>query len=76
MASLDFLLADLVTANRMLSREGVVDGLGHISVRGLFREMKKAGKLPQQWPFQLNLPTPADVLPMIERPTKAAAEKA
>ena len=33
MASLDFLLADLVTANRILSREGVVDGLGHISVR-------------------------------------------
>ena len=33
MASLDFLLSDLVTANRILSREGVVDGLGHISVR-------------------------------------------
>ena len=33
MGSLSFLLSDLVTANRILSREGVVDGLGHISVR-------------------------------------------
>src|SRR5262245_14322312 len=33
MAKLDDLLEDLVTANRILAREGVVDSFGHISVR-------------------------------------------
>jgi HCOMODA/2-hydroxy-3-carboxy-muconic semialdehyde decarboxylase len=33
MASLHFLLEELVTANRILAREGVVDSFGHISVR-------------------------------------------
>jgi hypothetical protein len=43
---------------------------------GLFREMKKAGKIPPQWRLQVNLPTPSDVMPMIEASTKAVAEKA
>src|SRR5499433_3824086 len=33
MAKLDDLLEDLVTANRILAREDVVDAFGHISVR-------------------------------------------
>jgi ribulose-5-phosphate 4-epimerase/fuculose-1-phosphate aldolase len=33
MSILDFLLEELVTANRILAREGVVDSFGHISVR-------------------------------------------
>jgi HCOMODA/2-hydroxy-3-carboxy-muconic semialdehyde decarboxylase len=33
MASLDFVKEELVTANRILAREGVVDSFGHISVR-------------------------------------------
>src|SRR6516162_6139379 len=33
MAKLDDLIEDLVTANRILAREGVVDSFGHISVR-------------------------------------------
>ena len=33
MAKLDDLLEELVTANRILAREGVVDSFGHISVR-------------------------------------------
>jgi HCOMODA/2-hydroxy-3-carboxy-muconic semialdehyde decarboxylase len=33
MAKLDLLLDELVTANRILAREGVVDSFGHVSVR-------------------------------------------
>jgi HCOMODA/2-hydroxy-3-carboxy-muconic semialdehyde decarboxylase len=33
MATLDYLIEELVTANRILAREGVVDSFGHISVR-------------------------------------------
>lgn len=33
MPTLDFLIEELVTANRILAREGVVDSFGHISVR-------------------------------------------
>ena len=33
MKRLDYLLEELVTANRILAREGVVDSFGHISVR-------------------------------------------
>lgn len=33
MAKLDDLIEELVTANRILAREGVVDSFGHISVR-------------------------------------------
>ena len=33
MANLDHLIEELVTANRILAREGVVDSFGHISVR-------------------------------------------
>ncbi len=33
MSKLDFILEDLVTANRILAKEGVVDSFGHISVR-------------------------------------------
>jgi len=33
MAKLDLLLDELVTANRILAHEGVVDGFGHVSVR-------------------------------------------
>jgi HCOMODA/2-hydroxy-3-carboxy-muconic semialdehyde decarboxylase len=33
MAKLDFLIEELVTANRILAREGVVDSFGHVSVR-------------------------------------------
>ena len=33
MAKLDYLIEELVTANRILAREGVVDSFGHISVR-------------------------------------------
>jgi HCOMODA/2-hydroxy-3-carboxy-muconic semialdehyde decarboxylase len=33
MAKLDNLIEELVTANRVLAREGIVDGFGHISVR-------------------------------------------
>jgi hypothetical protein len=47
-----------------------------LSSYGLFREMKKAGKIPSSWRLQVNLPTPSDVMPMIEASTKAAAEKA
>jgi hypothetical protein len=43
---------------------------------GLFREMKKAGKIPAHWRLQVNLPTPSDVMPMIEAAAKAAVEKA
>jgi hypothetical protein len=47
-----------------------------IASYGLFREMKRAGQLPQHWRFQVNLPTPMDVMPMIEPSTKAVAETA
>jgi hypothetical protein len=54
-------------------------GLGYArhasSSYGLFREMKKAGKIPAHWRLQVNLPTPSDVMPMIEASSKAAAEK-
>ena len=43
---------------------------------GLFREMKKAGKIPAHWRLQVNLPTPSDVMPMIDASSKVAAEKA
>jgi HCOMODA/2-hydroxy-3-carboxy-muconic semialdehyde decarboxylase len=33
MPKLDYLIEELVTANRILAREGVVDSFGHISVR-------------------------------------------
>jgi ribulose-5-phosphate 4-epimerase/fuculose-1-phosphate aldolase len=33
MPTLDYLIEELVTANRILAREGVVDSFGHISVR-------------------------------------------
>ncbi|MEY4879770.1 MAG: hypothetical protein RJB62_1239 [Pseudomonadota bacterium] len=33
MTRLDYLLEELVTANRILAREGIVDSFGHISVR-------------------------------------------
>ncbi|TMJ35919.1 MAG: class II aldolase/adducin family protein, partial [Alphaproteobacteria bacterium] len=33
MPRLDHLIEELVTANRILAREGVVDSFGHISVR-------------------------------------------
>jgi ribulose-5-phosphate 4-epimerase/fuculose-1-phosphate aldolase len=33
MTKLEFLLEELVTANRILAREGVVDSFGHVSVR-------------------------------------------
>src|SRR4029450_5503087 len=33
MAQLDHLIEELVTANRILAREGVVDSFGHVSVR-------------------------------------------
>src|SRR5438046_5227320 len=33
MANLEKLLEELVTANRILAREGIVDSFGHISVR-------------------------------------------
>ena len=33
MANLDSILDDLVAANRILYRQGVVDGFGHISIR-------------------------------------------
>jgi len=33
MAKLDSLIEELVTANRILAREGVVDSFGHISAR-------------------------------------------
>lgn len=33
MADLDLLLEELVTANRILAHEGVVDGFGHVTVR-------------------------------------------
>jgi hypothetical protein len=56
------------------------EGLGYArhaeSSYGLFRAMKKAGKIPGSWRLQVNLPTPSDVMPMIEASTKAAAEKA
>jgi hypothetical protein len=55
-------------------------GLGYArhasSSYGLFSEMKKAGKIPPHWRLQVNLPTPSDVMPMIEASSKAAAEKA
>jgi ribulose-5-phosphate 4-epimerase/fuculose-1-phosphate aldolase len=33
MAKLDYVIEELVTANRILAREGVVDSFGHVSVR-------------------------------------------
>ena len=33
MPKLDYLIEELVTANRILAREGVVDSFGHISAR-------------------------------------------
>src|ERR1700745_916188 len=33
MAALDLVLEELVTANRILAHEGVVDGVGHVTVR-------------------------------------------
>ena len=33
MADLDLVLEELVTANRILAHEGVVDGFGHVTVR-------------------------------------------
>src|SRR5882762_1617430 len=33
MAKLDYLIEELVTGNRILAREGVVDSFGHIGVR-------------------------------------------
>jgi hypothetical protein len=56
----------------------VFSGLGYArhasSSYGLFREMKKAGKIPAHWRLQVNLPTPSDVMPMIDASSKAAAE--
>src|SRR5580704_3870482 len=33
MSKLDFILEELVTANRILAREGIVDSFGHVSAR-------------------------------------------
>ncbi len=33
MSKLDYLLEEIVTANRILAREGVVDSFGHVSAR-------------------------------------------
>ena len=39
-ASIDALIDDLVAGNRILAREGVLDGMGHISVRHPARAMR------------------------------------
>ncbi len=55
-------------------------GLGYarhaMASYALFREMKKAGAIPAQWRLQVNLPTPMDVMPMIDHSAKAGADKA
>jgi hypothetical protein len=58
----------------------VFDDLGYwrhaVSSYALFARMKKAGKIPSHWRLQVNLPTPSDVMPMVEPTTRPAAEEA
>ena len=41
---------------------------------GQFRSLKKAGKIPTSWRFQVNLPCPLDVLSMVEPGSRALIE--
>jgi hypothetical protein len=41
---------------------------------GLFEAMQDAGKLPESWKFQVNLPSPTDVMSMIEPASRARVE--
>jgi hypothetical protein len=58
----------------------IFDDLGYwrhaVASYSLFRKMKDAGKLSQQMRLQVNLPTPSDVMPMVEPSTRPAAEEA
>jgi hypothetical protein len=58
----------------------IFDDLGYwrhaVASYSLFRKMKDAGKLSQHMRLQVNLPTPSDVMPMVEPSTRPAAEEA
>ena len=41
---------------------------------GLFEAMQDAGKTPESWKFQVNLPSPTDVMSMIEPASRARVE--
>jgi len=51
MSQLDDLLRDLVIANRILSKEDVVDAYGHISVRHPYNSKRffMSRSLPPNW---------------------------
>lgn len=58
----------------------VFDDLGYwryaVSSYSLFKKMKEAGKLPKHIRLQVNLPTPSDVMPMVEPQSRPAVEEA
>jgi hypothetical protein len=58
----------------------VFDHLGYwrraVSSYALFSRMKKSEKIPSHWRLQVNLPTPSDVMSMVEPATRPAAEEA
>ena len=58
----------------------IFDDLGYwrhaVASYSLFKKMKEAGKLPKHLRLQVNLPTPSDVMPMVEPGTRPAAEEA
>lgn len=41
----------------------------------LFDAMQAAGRIPAQWRFQVNLPSPMDVMSMVEADARAATEE-
>ena len=42
----------------------------------MFRTLKQLGKIPAQWRFQVNLPTPMDVLSVFESASRSVVEEA
>jgi hypothetical protein len=42
----------------------------------LFRALKAAGRIPAHWRFQVNLPMPMDVMPMVDPAIRAVVEPA
>ncbi|MGH7986346.1 MAG: hypothetical protein ACREQX_08680 [Candidatus Binataceae bacterium] len=45
-----------------------------IASYGLFRAMKESGRIPRQWRFQVGLPAPMEVMPMVEPESRALVE--
>jgi hypothetical protein len=47
-----------------------------IASYGVFRALKKAGRIPEKWRFQVGLPAPMDVMVMLEPGSRALVEPA